>query len=109
MHFDRFARFFVAVQHRLFYVVLALARFNLYANSYTFLYRKAWDLKRTRGGRWAWSLELLGITFFWCWFGALLWHCGTWKQSLMYLLVSHVVTGPLHVQVGGFVRLTRPM
>lgn len=99
MHFDRFAKFFIAVQHKLFYVVMAFARFNLYANSYTFLYQKAWDTKRARGGYWAWRLEIIGLIFFWSWFGRVLYGCGTWQRALAYLLVSHVVTSPLHVQI----------
>ena len=102
MHFDRFAKFFIAVQHKLFYVVMAFARFNLYANSYTFLYQKAWDTKRAKGGYWAWRLEIMGLIFFWSWFGRVLYGCGSWQRALAYLLVSHVVTSPLHVQVGGF-------
>lgn len=99
MYFDRFAAIFIAIQHKLFYVVMAFARFNLYANSYSFLFRKAWDTKRARGGRWAWSLEIAGLLFFWMWFGAVLYGCGTWKKALVYLLISHAVTSPLHVQV----------
>ena len=99
MAFDRFAAFFVSVQHKLFYVVMAFARFNLYANSYSFLFQKAWDKKRSKGGRWAWSLEILGLAFFWYWYGSILSGCGSWKMALAYLMVSHVVTSPLHVQV----------
>ncbi|KAF8640894.1 hypothetical protein AX17_000542 [Amanita inopinata Kibby_2008] len=99
MHFDRFAKFLVSIQHKLFYIVMLFARFNLYALSYTFLFKKAWDTKRARGGRWAWRLEVIGLIFFWCWFGRVLYGCGSWKTALGYLLVSHVVTSPLHVQI----------
>jgi len=99
MVFDRFAKLFLALQHRLFYVVMCFARFNLYVNSYTYLYRKAFDTKRARGGNWAWRLEMAGLVFFWTWFGRVLYGCGTWQKALAYLLVSHVVTSPLHVQV----------
>lgn len=99
MYFDQFANFFIAVQHRLFYIVMAFGRFNLYVNSYTFLFKKAWDTRRARGGRWAWGLEIAGVVFFWCWFGRVLYGCGSWQKSLAYLLVSHAVTSPLHIQV----------
>ncbi|KAF7361159.1 Delta 8-sphingoloid desaturase protein [Mycena sanguinolenta] len=99
LHFDKFAKFFVQVQHRLFYIVLALARFNLYASSYPFLARKVFDPKRTRGGHWAWWLEVLGIGLFWCWYGRVLVNCGSWKISLAYLLASHVFASPVHVQI----------
>ncbi|KAL9715877.1 hypothetical protein Ac2012v2_000320 [Leucoagaricus gongylophorus] len=78
---------------------MAFARFNLYALSYRFLLKKAFDKTRARGGRWAFSLEIAGILFFWCWFGSLLYGCGSWIKALVYLLVSHVVTSPLHVQI----------
>jgi len=114
MAFDRFAAFFVSLQHRLFYIVMAFARFNLYINSYTFLFRKAFDTPRARGGKWAWRLEIVGLVFFWLWFGSVLRGCGSWSKALSYLLVSHAVTSPLHVQASLFVlillnKLPRPV
>jgi len=78
---------------------MAFARFNLYANSYRYLYLQAWDTKRARGGRWAWWLEVVGLVFFWTWFGRVLYGCPSWQISLAYLLVSHIVTSPLHIQI----------
>ncbi|KAF5337416.1 hypothetical protein D9611_003148 [Ephemerocybe angulata] len=99
MAFDWAARFFISMQHKLFYVIMAFARFNLYANSYTYLYQKAFDTRRARGGAWAWRLEVLGILFFWTWFGYVLYGTGSWQNALAYIMVSHVVTSPLHVQI----------
>ncbi|KAF8905514.1 delta 8-sphingoloid desaturase protein [Gymnopilus junonius] len=99
MKVDVFAKVFLSIQHKLFYVIMAFARFNLYVNSYVFLYQKAFDTKRARGGNWAWRLEITGIIFFWCWFGRVLYGCGSWQMALAYLLVSHAVTSPLHVQI----------
>ncbi|KAF8642336.1 hypothetical protein AX16_009605 [Volvariella volvacea WC 439] len=99
MHFDRFAKIFISIQHKLFYIVMLFARFNLYALSYTFLYQKAWESKRARGGNWAWTLEIVGLIFFWSWFGSVLYGCGSWQRALSYLLVSHITTSPLHVQI----------
>ncbi|TEB35188.1 delta 8-sphingoloid desaturase protein [Coprinellus micaceus] len=99
MKFDLFARFFISIQHKIFYIVMAFARFNLYANSYTYLYQKAFDTKRARGGMWAWRLEVLGIVFFWSWFGRVLYGTGSWQNAVIYLVISHVVTSPLHVQI----------
>ncbi|KAJ7492683.1 delta 8-sphingoloid desaturase protein [Mycena latifolia] len=67
--------------------------FDRFAHFFTF------DTKRTRGGRWAWGLEVAGIVFFWCWFGRVLAGCGSWKTSLAYLLVSHIAAAPVHVQI----------
>ncbi|KAF9481010.1 delta 8-sphingolipid desaturase [Pholiota conissans] len=99
MPFDAFARRFLAIQHKLFYLIMAFARFNLYVNSYVFLWQKAFDTKRARGGWWAWRLEVAGIVFFWCWFGRVLYGCGSWQRALVYLIISHAVTSPLHVQI----------
>lgn len=45
------------------------------------------------------AMEAIGLMFFWTWFGALLRGCGSWKMRIAYLVVSHAVTSPLHVQV----------
>ncbi|KAJ7783716.1 delta 8-sphingoloid desaturase protein [Mycena maculata] len=99
LHFDRFAHFFVQLQHRLFYIVLLLARFNLYANSYPFIVRWTFDTRRTRGGRWAWALEVVGIAFFWTWFSRVLAGTGSWRGALLYLIMSHVAAAPVHIQI----------
>jgi hypothetical protein len=99
MTYDAVSAFLISVQHKLFYLIMAFARFNLYANSYTFLFKKAFDTKRARGGGWSWGLEVVGLMFFWCWYGRLLYSCGSWGNALAYLIVSHTVTSPLHVQV----------
>jgi delta8-fatty-acid desaturase len=92
MAIDGAAAFFLTVQHRIFYVVMSLARFNLYANSYGFLALRA---RRT----WDWYFEVGCLIAFWSWYGAMLYGIGNWKSALAYLLISHVVTSPLHVQV----------
>lgn len=92
MHYDGAAALFLSLQHRLFYIVMSLARFNLYANSYTFL------LMRARGV-WHWYVEVGALLVFWTCYGAVVYGTGDWKTMLAYVLVSHVVSSPLHVQV----------
>ncbi|KAJ7601218.1 delta 8-sphingoloid desaturase protein [Mycena floridula] len=99
LSFDAFSRFFISMQHKLFYIVLSLGRLNLYFRSYTYLFSKAFDTRRARGARWAWPLEIAGIMCFWIWFSAVLRGCGTWQKALLYILVSHAATSPLHVQL----------
>jgi delta8-fatty-acid desaturase len=99
LKFDRFAKIALSFQHKIYYLVMAFGRLNLYVNSYTFLYQKAFDTKRAKGGNWAWRLEMTGILFFWTWYCRLLYGCGSWQMALVYFLVSHVVTSPLHIQV----------
>ena len=49
--------------------------------------------------RW-FAFELAGLAFFWTWFSMLLKGLPNSKTRVMYLLVSHIVTSPVHVQVG---------
>lgn len=48
--------------------------------------------------RW-FCFEMAGLAFFWTWFGLLLKGLPSNKMRVMYLLVSHIVTSPVHVQV----------
>lgn len=91
--FDAPARLFLRAQHQLYYIVMSLGRFNLYANSYGFLLLKA------KNDKWLW-LESISLAIFWSWFGAVLASCPSWGVRISYLLISHIVTSPLHVQVG---------
>ncbi|KAG9099697.1 hypothetical protein FRC07_010503 [Ceratobasidium sp. 392] len=95
MAHDAFSRVFLSIQHKLFYIVMSLARFNLYANSYIFLIKSG--LERRRGG--FWWMEIIGILFYWTWYTTVLRGCGDWKTALAYLLISNVVPSPLHVQI----------
>jgi delta8-fatty-acid desaturase len=91
--FDAPARIFLTLQHRIYYVVMSLGRFNLYAQSYGFLALKA------KRDKWFW-IETTGMLFFWYWFGVLyLGAMNSWKTRIAALLISHIVTSPLHVQV----------
>ncbi|KAL1748469.1 fatty acid desaturase-domain-containing protein [Schizophyllum fasciatum] len=99
LYFDMFADIFIRIQHKLFYIVMAFARFNLYALSYGHLIKRMSDTRRTKGGRWAWWLEIIGLVFFWYWFGNVLRGCGSWQKALTFLLVSHAATSPLHIQI----------
>jgi len=97
--FDWFSRAMIAVQHRLFYVVMSLARFNLYRLSYRHLWITRNEPSKARGGRWAWWLEVFALLGFFTWYANVLRGCGSWKTALMYLFVSNIVSSPLHVQV----------
>jgi delta8-fatty-acid desaturase len=89
--FDGASRFFVKYQHYLYYLVLSFGRFNLHRLSFVYLLTS--KNVRTR------TLELVGITFFFIWFSALLSTLPTWNMRLAYLMVSYMLTFPLHVQI----------
>lgn len=99
MLFDAFATVVLRFQHILYYLVMSLARFNLYANSYSFLYRRAFESRNARGGKWTLYLEVAAIGLFWTWYCLLLVRIGNLKDIIGFILVSHMVTGPLHIQV----------
>jgi delta8-fatty-acid desaturase len=89
--FDAVSRFFVSHQHHLYYLVVSFGRFNLHRLSFAYLLLT--PNVRTR------KLELTGITFFFIWFGKLLSTLPNWKVRLAYVMVSYMLTFPLHVQI----------
>ncbi|KAJ3478495.1 hypothetical protein NLI96_g9717 [Meripilus lineatus] len=99
MRFDAVSKIFISLQHKLFYVVMSLARFNLYALSYTFLAKHAFQPKRAKGARWWWWGEIFCLGLFYCWYSALLRGIGSWPRIIVYILISHIVPSPLHVQI----------
>jgi delta8-fatty-acid desaturase len=99
MEYDAFAKVFITVQSYTYYIIMLFARFNLY--------RLSWDyLIFSRGPKhgiaaWHRNLEIAGQVFFWTWFGY-----GVMYRSIpsagsriLFLLISHAVTAPLHVQI----------
>ncbi|KAI0082279.1 fatty acid/sphingolipid desaturase [Panus rudis PR-1116 ss-1] len=97
--FDAASKIFIRIQHKLFYVIMAFARFNLYRLSWTFLAKNAFAPRKAMGGRWWWWTEMIGLACFFTWYGLVLKGCGTWGTRLGFLLISHVVPSPLHVQI----------
>ncbi|KAL6309888.1 fatty acid/sphingolipid desaturase [Sparassis latifolia] len=99
MYFDSFSKVLISIQHKLFHIVLSLARFNLYVNSYSFLAKTAFQPKRFRGGRWWWWLEIISLGVYASWYSAVVKGCGTVGRALLFVLISHVVASPVHVQI----------
>lgn len=84
---------------------MCFARANLFVLSYTFMLKSFPDRKsplfKLR------LLEIVGIAFFWTWFGAVLRAIPGPGTRVLYLLISFAVTSPLHVQVGGLLYLAQ--
>lgn len=99
MTFDAFAKFMLKIQSYSYYPIMMLARFNLYRLSWEYLLKNQAPKK---GPAW-WHIwfELGGQIFFWYWFGYCVIYKSIpdWSSRLTFLLVSHIVTGPLHVQI----------
>lgn len=99
MTYDAAAKALVKVQDWLYYPILCFGRFNLYRLSWEYLLGG----QAPRKGPAAWTrwFEICGQLFFWSWFGYGILYRGidtNWHRFL-FLLVSHMVTGPVHVQI----------
>ncbi|CAM1503707.1 Fc.00g012980.m01.CDS01 [Cosmosporella sp. VM-42] len=99
MEYDAIAKVLLRIQTWTYYPFLALGRFNLYRLSWDFLIMG----RGPKNGPAAWHryFELVGQVFFWTWFGY-----GVMYKSLpsngtrfMFLMVSHITSSPLHVQI----------
>lgn len=91
MTFDPVAKFLVSYQHLLFYPIMALARFNLYAQGYILILVK-------NSAEWK-KLEIFAAICYWTWVSWMLSHCLTWPILISCLILSHAVAGLLHVQI----------
>ncbi|KAH8197449.1 hypothetical protein TruAng_008380 [Truncatella angustata] len=100
MNFDAAARFFIKHQHYLYYPILLMGRFNLYVLAWSYLLDPV-QAPRKGPAWWHRYLELAGQVFFWYWFGyrTLYLSIPTWSSRITFLLISHMVTAPLHVQL----------
>ncbi|KAK9236016.1 fatty acid desaturase-domain-containing protein [Lipomyces kononenkoae] len=99
LKYDAVAKAMIQVQHWMYYPILCFGRFNLYRLSWEYLLLG----QGPRKGQAAWLryFELVGMMVFWYWFGYKL----VYQQlpsagvRIGYVLISHVVTMPLHVQI----------
>lgn len=99
MTLDAFAKKALQYQHYLYYPILAFGRFNLYVLSWQYIFLGQGPRK---GPAW-WHryLEMAGQLFFWTWFGygVLYKSIPTPSLRIAYLLFSHAITMPVHVQI----------
>ncbi|KAG2219155.1 hypothetical protein INT45_002346 [Circinella minor] len=91
LEFDAAAKFFIKHQHHLYYLVLSFGRFNLHRLSFLYLF---FD-KEVRNRK----LELTGITVFFVWYSYLLSYMPSWSIVFAYVMISYMLTFPLHVQI----------
>ncbi|KAI9779673.1 MAG: hypothetical protein M1816_003436 [Peltula sp. TS41687] len=99
MTYDLFARLAIRYQAYLYYPILAFGRFNLYALSWSYLLMGQGPRKGP--ARWHRWFEISGHIFFWAWFGYGILYCAIpslW-QRVLFVLTSHMMTTPLHVQI----------
>ncbi|KAI1609697.1 fatty acid desaturase-domain-containing protein [Exophiala viscosa] len=98
MQHTNMSKYFLPYQAYYYYLILALGRFNLYALSWEYLIRGQGP--RQGPAWWHRWYEISGQLFFWTWFGYYLVYKGipTGSGRLVFVLTSHMVTMPLHVQ-----------
>jgi delta8-fatty-acid desaturase len=99
MAFDPAAKFFLKFQNYLYYPILLFGRFNLYRLSWEYLLLG--QAPRRGPAWWHMWLELVGQVFFWYWFGYVVVakSIPNWGGRALFILISHMVTAPLHVQI----------
>lgn len=96
--FDAFARKLIPVQHMMYYPILCFGRFNLYRLSWEYIIKG----QGPRRGKAAWFryFELAGLIFFTYWFFYLVLGSLPSKWAKFeYLMVSHIATMIVHVQI----------
>lgn len=99
MTYDKASQIFIKLQHYLYYPILALARFNLYRLSWEYLLLG--QAPKNGPAWWHRWLEYAGQIFFWIWFGYGVMYLSIpgWGNKLAFLMISHMVASPLHVQI----------
>ncbi|ODQ65828.1 fatty acid/sphingolipid desaturase [Nadsonia fulvescens var. elongata DSM 6958] len=99
LYYDAIAKVFIKIQHYSYYVVLCFGRFNLYRLSWEYLLLGLGPRKGK--GAWLRYLELVFLATFFYWFFYLVIACSlhTASDRWLYVLVSHIVTMPVHVQI----------
>ena len=116
IQFDAIARYLVSYQHILFYPIMAVARFNLYAQSYMLLLDSNEPDSAFGGkkGSWRRKAELVALVGFLIWYLSLVFYFmpvtsinfngeddsfSPMTERLLYVLFSHALAGLLHVQI----------
>ena len=92
------AHFFVKYQHYMYYPVMAVARVNLYIQSFAHAFRLSFYGK-SKELVWRRELQIVSLLGFWTWLIALVMQLPTWESRVMFLVPAHVVAGILHVQI----------
>lgn len=93
---DSVTHLLVRHQHYLYYPVMMVARFNLYAQSFI----HALGLSGTQQELvWKRHLQILSLIGFWTWLIALTMMLPNWTSRLVFFLPAHFVAGLLHVQI----------
>ncbi|KAI9830243.1 MAG: hypothetical protein M1819_005770 [Sarea resinae] len=99
MTYDAFAKFLIRYQDFLYYPILTFGRFNLYRLSWEYLLKGQGPRKGIAW--WHRWFEIAGTIFFWTWFGygVVYKTIPTNWGRFSFVMISHMVTMPVHVQI----------
>jgi delta8-fatty-acid desaturase len=99
MTYDAIAKFTIKSQHYLYYPILCFGRFNLYRLSWEYLLTG--QAPRKGPAWWHRWVEITGQLFFWTWFGygMLYRSLPTSFDKWSFILISHIVSAPVHLQI----------
>ncbi|KAI8914479.1 fatty acid desaturase-domain-containing protein [Gorgonomyces haynaldii] len=92
LEFDGVAKYFVPLQHYTFYILLAFGRFNLYVNSWAYIFAKDYVVEHRK-------MQIVFMAGFWVWMSYMLSFLPSAGTIFLYVLWSHVLTTFLHVQI----------
>lgn len=98
---DAAADFMVPYQKYTYYPIMGVARFNLYLLSWLHVVSpKAFALGKSTAW-WIQPAEIFCMACYWFLFGyCLVWRSiPTWTDRIVFVLVAHIITMPLHVQI----------
>ncbi|TPX33599.1 hypothetical protein SmJEL517_g03523 [Synchytrium microbalum] len=92
LEFDLPAKLLIRFQHLYYYIILGFGRFNLHALSISHLSKN----NQVNPYR---MHEIALTSIFWCWYLYLLSYVPTWPMVVVYVLLGHIATFLLHVQI----------
>jgi delta8-fatty-acid desaturase len=98
---DKVADFMVPYQHYTYYPIMGVARFNLYLLSWLHVLSKRSSALGSSKAWWIRPTEIVFMSIYWFLFAyCLVWRSlPTWTIRIAFVLLSHVITMPLHVQI----------
>jgi acyl-lipid Delta6-acetylenase / acyl-lipid (9-3)-desaturase len=93
INFDTTAKFLVSYQHYIFYPLMMVARFNLYAQGWIHILTQPQVRKR--------EWEIIALLGFLLWLSSLIYFIpeASIGEKIAYVFLSHALAGVLHVQI----------
>jgi hypothetical protein len=94
LEYNFLAKLLIPYQPYLYFIVNMFGRFLLYSLSWAFVLRNANPEARIMR-----NFEISGMAFYCIWYTALCYYFGSWQAILTFVIVSHVTSSILHLQI----------